>query len=130
MNVISENCGQLTIARRSPACFLAGNQRILVAGGCSAPNEHTDSMEMLEISEIGEIRSIFLDEKLEIGASCSGFDWDTHSVRFHLKKETQTTTNYKISGLNSNFFINKKKSIKHQNLKCTALIFHWGSLIK
>ncbi|CAB54322.3 Kelch repeat protein [Caenorhabditis elegans] len=79
VNVISENCGQLTIARRSPACFLAGNQRILVAGGCSAPNEHTDSMEMLEISEIGEIRSIFLDEKLEIGASCSGFDWDTHS---------------------------------------------------
>ncbi|CAJ85754.1 DUF1636 domain-containing protein [Caenorhabditis elegans] len=80
VNVISENCGQLTIARRSPACFLAGNQRILVAGGCSAPNEHTDSMEMLEISEIGEIRSIFLDEKLEIGASCSGFDWDTHSA--------------------------------------------------
>uniref|UniRef100_A0A8R1E3Z1 RING-type domain-containing protein n=1 Tax=Caenorhabditis japonica TaxID=281687 RepID=A0A8R1E3Z1_CAEJA len=76
VRVIAENCGQLELARRSPACFLAQNGEILVAGGCLGPNDHTDSMEFLESIEnlTAKKSSKILQEKMEVGASCSAFD--------------------------------------------------------
>uniref|UniRef100_A0A1I7TBS5 Uncharacterized protein n=1 Tax=Caenorhabditis tropicalis TaxID=1561998 RepID=A0A1I7TBS5_9PELO len=79
VKIISRNYAELALPRRSPSCFLTENrQNILISGGCTAPNEHTDTMEILRITEEnGE--SQLLAEKLEIGASCSGFDVETSS---------------------------------------------------
>ncbi|CAI2298977.1 unnamed protein product [Caenorhabditis sp. 36 PRJEB53466] len=71
VQVISENCGQLELARRAPACFLTTSRQILVAGGCQGPNEHSDTSEIYDVSNF---QSKLVEEKLEIGASCSAFD--------------------------------------------------------
>ncbi|UMM14416.1 hypothetical protein L5515_002233 [Caenorhabditis briggsae] len=58
VKIHAEHVGNLSIPRRSPACFLLKNQQeILISGGCT------------------EFSSKILEETLEIGASCSGFDW-------------------------------------------------------
>ncbi|ULU13453.1 hypothetical protein L3Y34_016157 [Caenorhabditis briggsae] len=74
VKIHAEHVGNLSIPRRSPACFLLKNQQeILISGGCTGPNNHTNTMELLRISP--EFSSKILEETLEIGASCSGFDW-------------------------------------------------------
>ncbi|EFP02812.1 hypothetical protein CRE_28542 [Caenorhabditis remanei] len=76
IKIISEKCGELSVPRRSSSCFLIDNRKeILVAGGCTGPNQHTNSIELLEIREENEgIVTQLLKEVMEIGASCSGFD--------------------------------------------------------
>ncbi|CAO4362639.1 unnamed protein product [Caenorhabditis nigoni] len=80
VKIHAEHVDDLSIPRRSPACFLLKNQQeILISGGCTGPNNHTNTMELLAISpEFSKFSSKILDEKLEIGASCSGFDWSSN----------------------------------------------------
>lgn len=78
VKIISEKCGELAVPRRSPSCFLTENrQKILIAGGCTGPNEHTDSMELFRISDE---KSELLEEIMNIGASCSAFDVESSST--------------------------------------------------
>lgn len=81
VKITSKVCGNMNTPRRSPSCFLLGNvenrTRILIAGGCTGPNEHTDSIEIVKMQEEEKGASRFLEEKLQIGASCSGFDPET-----------------------------------------------------
>lgn len=80
IKVITEKCGELSVPRRSPSCFLLENRKeILVSGGCTGPNQHTNSIELLSIGkENEEIVTKLLDDVMEIGASCSSFDPETN----------------------------------------------------
>lgn len=77
VKIISESCGELAVARRSPSCFLTEN-RILIAGGCTGPNQHTDSIELFSV-ESG--KSELLEEIMRTGASCSAFDVESSSTQ-------------------------------------------------
>ncbi|CAL2028242.1 unnamed protein product [Caenorhabditis brenneri] len=81
VKISSETCGELAVPRRSPSCFLTENRsKILIAGGCTGPNQHTDSIELFLVENEGG-KSKLLEETMKIGASCSAFDVESSSTQ-------------------------------------------------